>query len=233
MKITSAKDIKNPSALRILYANPGIGKTSTIQYMPGKKLVIDIDGTSSVLKGLPNIDIVQISDPENIKEELPKLLKEIKETTDYDSIALDNISEMESSILNEFCKKGNNHGVPGIQNYQQLQFYELDMLRYLKTFKKQILVTAWEQTDDYVEESTGQSFTRSYPQIRKPILQNIMGLTLQVGRLIVSPKDKKRYVMLSPTNSVFAKNQIDNREFCLQEELFKDAETKTVPKKAS
>lgn len=233
MKITSAKDIKNPSALRILYANPGIGKTSTIKYMPGKKLVIDLDGTSSVLKGLPNIDIVQINDPENIKEELPKLLKEIKETTDYDSIALDNISEMDSAILNEYGQKGKNNGIPSLKNYQQLQFYDLNMLRYLKTFKKQVLVTAWELTDDYVDESTGQSFTRSYPQVREPILQNIMGLAMQVGRLIVSPKDKKRYVMLSPTNSVFAKNQIDHREFCLQEDLFKDAEPKTVSKKAS
>ena len=68
MKVIHAADIKKPTALRILYGNPGMGKTTTIQYMPGRKLVIDIDGTSSVLKGKKDIDIVEV-DPNNIRED--------------------------------------------------------------------------------------------------------------------------------------------------------------------
>ncbi|MBD5429324.1 AAA family ATPase [Lactobacillus sp.] len=226
MQVIHAEDIKKPSALRILYGNPGLGKTSTIQYMPGKKLVFDIDGTSSVLKGLPNIDIVQVN-PNSIREELPKLLQEVQENylDDYDSFALDNISELENAVLTEYGKKGNNHGVPGIQNYQQLQFFELDLIRYMKAWNKQVLITAWETTDQYVEESSGQSFTRSYPQIRKPILMNVMGLALQVGRLSINPKSGQRGVWLAPTNSIFAKNQLDNRKACKVEELFKGENT--------
>lgn len=225
MNIISAKEIKKPSALRIIYSAPGMGKTTTIQYMPGKKLVIDLDGTSSVLKGLGDIDVATMDDPDNPRESLPKLLKEIKDKylDQYESFALDNISELENAVLTEYGKKGNNNGVPGIQNYQQLQFFELDMIRYMKNWHKNILITAWETNDDFTTEG-GQVFSRAYPQIRKPILGNVMGLALQVGRLQISPKSGKRGIILKPSNSIFAKNQIDNREFAMQEDLFKDGD---------
>lgn len=225
MEIINAKNISKPTSLRIIYGNPGIGKTSTIKYMPGKKLVIDIDGTSSVLKGDNNIDITHLDDKNSPRESLPKLLKELKEgySDKYDGFVLDNISELENAVLTEYGKKGNNNGVPGIQNYQQLQFFELDTIRYLKNFDKDVLITAWETNDDFTAEN-GQSFTRSYPQIRKPILTNVMGLALQVARLTVSQKSGNRGFQLMPTDSVFAKNQIDNRKFCLQSDLFKDGD---------
>ena len=225
MQIINAKDIKKPSSLRIIYGNPGLGKTSTVKFMPGKKLVIDLDGTSSVLKGDNNIDITYLDDKDNPRESLPKLLQEIKDnySDKYDGFVLDNISELENAVLTEYGKKGNNHGVPGIQNYQQLQFFELDVIRYLKNFDKNVLVTAWETTDEYTSEN-GQTFSRSFPQIRKPILTNVMGLALQVGRLSVSPKSGQRGFQLMPTDSVFAKNQIDNRKGCLQSDLFKDGD---------
>ncbi|MBC2048230.1 AAA family ATPase [Listeria booriae] len=226
MDIKKASEITTPSAIRLIYGDPGKGKTSTIGFMPGRTLVIDIDGTSSVLKGKDNIDIVDMHDPIIIENGyrvgLPKLLQEIKTNhlDNYDNIVLDNISELETAMLTEYGKNGNNNGVPGIQNYQQLQFWELDLIRYLKTFGKNILITAWEVSDEWQTEA-GQIFNRSYPQIRKPILTNVMGLCLQVARLSVSPKTGNRGFTLTPSDAVFAKNQIDDREFCLQEDLFK------------
>lgn len=226
MKITHASELEKPAAFRIIYADPGTGKTTLLQHMPGRKLIIDIDGTSSVLQGLENIDIVSIDNPDDIREELPKLLAEIKANylDQYDSIALDNISELENAVLTEYGKKGNNHGVPGIQNYQQLQFFELDLIRFMKSFNKDVVITAWSDNDQFTEESSGQSFTRTYPKIRKPILTNVMGLALQVGKLVISPKTGKRGVILKPSNATFAKNQIDNREFALPEDLFKPSD---------
>lgn len=225
MEIKNAAELTKPSALRIIYGNPGLGKTTTIKYMPGLTLLIDIDGTSSVLKGCSNIDITTLPDKENPRESLPKLLKDIKDNyiDKYDNIVLDNISELENAVLTEYGKKGNNHGVPGIQNYQQLQFFELDTIRYLKSMNKNVLITAWEMTDEYTAEN-GQSFTRAYPQIRKPILTNVMGLALQVGRLTISPKSGERGFQLMPTDSVFAKNQLDSRKGCLQADLFNEGD---------
>lgn len=222
MNVMKATEIENPKALRIIYGKPGMGKTSTIKYAPGKKLVIDIDGTSSVLQGAEDIDVVKVEDETNYRDSLPKLLKEIKEehSNEYDVIMLDNISALETMMLTEYGKKGNNNGVPGIQNYQQLQFFELDLISYLKSMDKEVVISAWEQNDDFTTES-GQIFSRSYPQIRKPILTNVMGLCLQVAHLRVSPKTGARFFELEPTDSLFAKNQLDNRPYCLQEDLFK------------
>ena len=70
MIIKSAKDIskaENFSAL--LYAPPGGGKTYTASFLKGKTLVIDIDRTTNVLAGNPNIDIVyaDLNDVELLK----------------------------------------------------------------------------------------------------------------------------------------------------------------------
>ncbi|MDU0318237.1 DNA-binding protein, partial [Staphylococcus epidermidis] len=40
------------------------------------------------------------------------------------------------------------------------------------------------------------------------------------ARLVVNKESGKRGFILMPTNNVFAKNQLDSREHCLQEELF-------------
>lgn len=44
----------------LLYAPPGMGKTSTVKYLEGKTLVLDVDRTSHVLKGNPNIEIMYV-----------------------------------------------------------------------------------------------------------------------------------------------------------------------------
>lgn len=229
MKSQKAIDLERPAAMRILYAAPGMGKTTTLQHMPGRKLIIDIDGTSSVLRGLPDITIGYMDDPNNPRESLPKLLADINDNylDEFDSIALDNISELETAVLTEYGKKGNNSGVPGIQNYQQLQFFELDLVRYMKNWNKNVVITAWEVNDDFTTEG-GQTFSRAYPQIRKPILGNVMGLALQVGRLTISAKSGKRGVILKPSNAIFAKNQIDKRDYALPEDLFADGSESTT-----
>lgn len=48
-----------------------------------------------------------------------------------------------------------------------------------------------------------------------------MGLCQVVGKLAINHRTKKRGFILQPSNSVFAKNQLDQREFCLQEDIFK------------
>ncbi|HCE5109342.1 TPA: DNA-binding protein, partial [Listeria monocytogenes] len=58
LEIKSASTLQDVNKLRLIYSAPGIGKTSTIKFLEGKTLVVDIDRTTSVLKGQENIDIV-------------------------------------------------------------------------------------------------------------------------------------------------------------------------------
>jgi len=60
MKIISAKDIAASNGTYLIYGPPGSGKTTALAELPGKTLVLDIDRTSRVLKGKPNVDIAVI-----------------------------------------------------------------------------------------------------------------------------------------------------------------------------
>jgi phage nucleotide-binding protein len=178
-----------------------------------------VDRTTRVLKGEKNIDITLIDNQDTWKAwgQVVKTLSTM-DLSQYDNIVLDNISELERCMLANLGREGKNNRVPGIQNYQQVQFFLIDSVRFLKTLNKNIIITAWETTDLWTTED-GQQFNRSYPQISAKIMTNFMGLCDIVGRLVYNAKTENRGFYLQPTNSVFAKNQLDNRKFCLQDEL--------------
>ena len=61
IEIKSANELKRGHDFSaLIYSAPGVGKTSTAKYLPGKTLVIDIDRTTNVLAGEENIDIVYL-----------------------------------------------------------------------------------------------------------------------------------------------------------------------------
>ena len=98
-----------------------------------------------------------------------------------------------------------------------MQFRMVNSLRYMKNLEANIIWTAWETTDLYTT-AEGQQYNRSYPQINGKILNNILGLCDLVGKMLVDSEGRRGF-QLTATNSVFAKNQIDDRKGCLQEEL--------------
>lgn len=224
MQITNAKDIENKGATHLIYGAPGMGKTSMAKFFPGKTLVLDMDRTTRVLKGHDNIDIAYIDNQDTWKA-WGEMIKELTkmDLSKYDNLVLDNISELERCILANLGRDGKNNRVPSMGNYQQMQFYLIDSIRFLKSLGINIIITAWETTDLWTTED-GQQFNRAYPQISQKILSNFMGLCDVVGRITYNPKTEKRGIILQPSDSMFAKNQLDNRKFCLQEELMNPAE---------
>ena len=222
LAITKATDLKLNNVTYLIYANPGVGKTSSIKYIPGKKLVIDIDKSSSVLKGETNIDVVSINthDIWNQWMEVIKLLKE--QASNYDVIVIDNVSELFRSVLTQLGREGKNNRVPGMDAYQRADFVLMDSFRALQSLGKTLVFTAWETTDQY-HGTDGQLFTRAMPEIRKPILNNFMGLCDVVARLVVQrdeEENEKRGFILQPTQSVYAKNRLSEAKGCKVEELF-------------
>lgn len=222
MQITKATDITADKATYLIYANPGVGKTSAIKHFPGKTLVIDIDKSSNVLKGEENIDIADI-DTHNIWKEWMDAVTELLsgDYSNYDNIVIDNVSELFRASLANLGREGKNHRVPEQSHYQRVDFTILDSLRALKKLNSRIIFTAWE-TSDLWEAENGQTFNRAYPDIRNKILNNFMGLCDVVARLVVSKDDdgnEKRGFILQPSASIYAKNRLDERKGCLVNEL--------------
>ena len=94
LNIKKATDITHDATTYLIYAQPGMGKTTAIKNLKGKTLIIDVDKSSSVLKGEPNIDIVEI-DTHNIWQAWLDTVKELitGDYSQYDNIVIDNVSE--------------------------------------------------------------------------------------------------------------------------------------------
>ena len=221
MKISSATEIVEDRATYMLYAAPGTGKTHTINFLTGKTLYIAIDKTQYPLKGNENIDIMEF-DTHNAWEEWNELIKWFSKNdlSKYENLVFDNVSELFRSMLGNLGRVGKNNRVPEMRHYQQIDFFIVDSMRYIQSLNKRTVYLAWEITDEFVTEA-GQTFNRSIPDIRKTILNNFMGLCQVVGKLAINHRTKKRGFILQPSNAVFAKNQLDGREFCLQEDIFR------------
>lgn len=218
MQINKATDIKTDKGTYLIYGAPGKGKTTSIKYFPGKTLVLDIDRTSRVLKGEPDIDIVYI-DNENTWEDWGKTITELSQNFvgKYDNIVVDNVSELERCILSSLGSAGKNNGVPSQADYQYMQFKLVNSLRYMKNLGSNLIWTAWEEIDLWTD-ADGSSYNTALPQINRKIRNNVLGLCDVVGRLMVK-EDGERGFILSATDSTYAKNQLDDRKGCMQSEL--------------
>ncbi|EJD8477784.1 AAA family ATPase [Staphylococcus pseudintermedius] len=220
--ITSAKDITTDKSTYLIYGKPGSGKTHTLNYLPGKTLYVNVDKSERPLQGNENIDILNFNSHEAWSEwgDLMKWFAENKQTLkNYDTIVIDNLSELFRSMLANLGRAGKNNRVPEMSHYQRVDFFTIDSLRFLQSLGKRLVFLAWETNYDFYTPA-GQQITQSVPDIRKTIRDNVAGLCQVVARLIVNKESGKRGFILMPTNNVFAKNQLDDREHCLQDELF-------------
>ncbi|MEK4302425.1 AAA family ATPase [Oceanobacillus sp. FSL W8-0428] len=218
LQITNAADIQTDKGTYLIYAPPGMGKTTAIKYLPGKTLVLDVDRTTRVLKGEENIDIAYVDNTDTWKF-WGELIVDLEENYKgkYDNIVVDNISELERSLLSDLGNKGKNKGVPSQGDYQYMQFRIVNSLRYMKNLGSNLVWTAWESSDLFTD-SSGQQWNRSFPQINHKIMNNVLGLCDVVAKLAIN-SDGERGFVLSSSNSTYAKNQIDDRKGCLQSEL--------------
>jgi len=218
LNIVNASDIQTNKGTYIIFSPPGMGKTTSIKYLPGRTLVLDVDRTTRVLRGEKDIDIAYV-DNANTWDFWGELIVDLEKNHkgEYDNIVVDNISELERCLLSDLGSKGKNKGVPSQGDYQYMQFRIVNSLRYMKSLDANLVWTAWEDTDLYTD-SGGQQWNRSFPQLNRKILNNVLGLSDVVAKLAIN-NDGDRGFVLSATNSVYAKNQIDDRKGCLQSEL--------------
>ena len=123
MKIIKATDITLNDSCYLIYGNPGFGKTSALKYIPGKTLVIDIDKSSKVLNGYENISIAEV-DTHKIWDEWLDVVKELLKgaAEPFDTIVVDNVSELFRACLANLGREGKNHRVPSQADYQRVDF---------------------------------------------------------------------------------------------------------------
>ncbi len=218
---------KNLPYTALLYCPPGVGKSTAIglaaEQGEGKTLVLDIDRTidrtmakKEVVKDTSKLFSVKIDNVHTF-DAWTNTLKELKAmkdagALDFETIAVDNISELERCILSDLGSQGKNKGVPAMGDYQYMQFKLVNSLRFMKSLGVNIIWTAWEDCAQFTMPD-GTGYSRLVPKISTKILDNICGLCDVVGKIMVN-KDGQHGIILEAQQNIYAKNQIDSRKAC-------------------
>ena len=218
----------------LLYCPPGVGKSTAIGLIAeagkGNTLVLDVDrtigrtiGKKEIVQDSSKMFVVQI-DNINTFDDWSNVLKDLADLKEqgklsFETIAVDNISELERCILSDLGSKGKNKGVPAQADYQYMQFKLVNSLRYMKQLDVNIVWTAWEDVRQIVNPD-GTSYSQIVPKVSAKIVDNICGLCDVVGNIRIN-KDKEHMILLEATQNIYAKNQIDSRKFCRVENFTK------------
>lgn len=221
LQIRKATEISRIHEWRVLlYGKPGLGKTSAIKGLTGKVLVLDLDGSSRVLAGLENVDVISF-DRENPIQSMKEFLENSKEIINgYQTLVIDNITAFEKDWFVARGLKSKNGIRNEIQDYGDYTNYFLRLITMIYSLPINIYVTAWEDKRD-VDLEDGTRLTEYIPQVRNQVLNQLLGLTDVVGRIQVNPATHGRGAILEGSDGVYAKNRLDERIACKIEDLFK------------
>lgn len=237
MKLEKLEDSINKPYTALLYCPPGVGKSTAIgiiaEQTDGNTIVLDVDRTISrtlakkeVVKDISKIFIREIDNVHTWEDwcEMTKELQAMKEAGEFEkqnikNIAVDNVSELERCILADLGSQGKNKGVPAMGDYQYMQFKLVSSLRFMKSLGLNIIWTAWETTEPFVQPD-GTSYSRLYPKINSKIVDNVCGLCDVVGKIFIN-EDGEHGIRLEASNNVYAKNQIDDRKAVRIEDFIK------------
>lgn len=214
--INGADIVRSAKANIIVYSKPGDGKTTLAGLLPGKTLVLDIDGTSQVLSGYANVDVIKIdpNDPHGRMVEFYAYAK--ANIANYDNIFIDNLTHYLKLWLLHKGEKTKS-GMPELKDYGILYNHLLKTVEIFNALDANIVYTAWETTRDIIHDD-GQQYTQFIPDIPDKIVNHVMGIVHVVARL-VRKVDGERGFILEGNQSIFAKNHLDARKGCKQEDL--------------
>lgn len=197
----------------LIYGEAGRGKTTLLNTLKGRTLIISIDCGEQVLQG-DNIDMFYLVDKdikgpsESIKkfEAFATYLLEQKELP-WDFIAFDNISEFQDCYLEALQANR------GIKYPRQLEYRDvgIEMRRWLRQLRNltykgvNVIYIAWEEVSK-ITDTGGEVISDKQPMIMGKSCKTVMGLVDFVAAMRVDNKGN-RYLQFDGDVKYMAKKR--------------------------
>ena len=207
MDFEKASSTINRGISFLIYADPGVGKTTLATTLPHKEtLIINTEAGLGPTLGKTDLTIFHLKDDLSQMEELYQYLRTNKHPFKY--VVLDNISEMEQWMINTLTT-GRGKDFVELKEYGDAAY---KMREYLTLFRdliyKNITVVfnAWEMPLP-IQEHDGIVKTKLFPKMNRKVAPEICGKVDVVGHMEMYEKTGDRFIRFEPTNEIEAKCQ--------------------------
>ena len=200
----------------VIYANPGVGKTTMATTLPpDETLIINAEaGIGPLLgKGHSVFNVLQIVDDSNSEKTFEKVMSNIYKqlrTTDhpFKYVVLDNLSEIENQLLLSYVAR---HGreSPSRQEYGDAAYKMREWIHLWRDLVFQgitVIFNCWE-TPMELKSVEGNIVTLIVPKISKSNVPTLTGCVDVVGHIEVHEKTGKRWLRLTPNEDCLCKTQ--------------------------
>lgn len=215
LNIVKAPNSINRGLSLIIYANPGVGKTTLASTLPpDETLIITTEAGIGPLmgKGHSLLDIKQTlenNQSKTVEEVLAEVYKYLRtEKHPFKYIVIDNLSELENLLLQDYTKRRKKN-TPELKEWGDVSYRIKEWTVAFRDLEYQginIIFNAWETQLD-IQISNGETITKTVPMVAKRAAIQLCGLVDVVGHLEVFEKNGKRWIRLGPSNQYITKTQ--------------------------
>ena len=193
----------------LIYADPGIGKTTLSTTLPpGETLFINTEAGLGPLLGTKHVVFnLQQSVTDLCKfEELVRYLK--GQDHPFKNVVIDNISELEQWIILTLTQQRKKEFTE-VKEYGDSAY---KMREYIRDYRDlvyngiNVIFNAWEAPIE-IKNSNGEIITKTFPKMAKKVAPEICGLVDMVGHLEVYEKTGERWLRFGPSTQYITKCQ--------------------------
>ena len=211
--VEKAPNVINRGISVIVYANPGVGKTTLATSLPPEStLIINAEAGLGPLigKGHAIIHLQNIQSKGGVPEIVAGLLTSIRQDAGKTirNVVIDNVSELLNlALLETTVKRGK--AMPSLQEHGESSFRVSEWMhqfRDLTFLGINVVFNAWEQVME-IAQSDGVIVTKTVPMIGKKTAVMAAGIVDICAHLEVHEKTGKRWLRIAPSDQYLTKCQ--------------------------
>jgi phage nucleotide-binding protein len=231
LKFSKASEVSTHPPVIVLYSAPGVGKTTCVSNIvdpknPDKTLIVDLDGSASVIERVcPEANVVTIDSFKDMEELIHMFHVGNDRVKSVRNLVLDTLTEGEDVCLWDSMEaKGKK--IPEMSNYNERYSVMRQFIRDLKLLPVNVIVVCHEmelelEEDNLFDLGTSIKINRKMPKLSGKMSSALVGSADIVLRLCiqedVDPETGKRIhsrvFQTAKTDRVWAKD----RTGCLPE----------------